>query len=219
MTTKEQVLTLIFQAVPSFQNSKIWKEHLEFWGDTEERGLYNDTAELARYMAEQYKAGETKELPALFTLIEKLYLEGDHYVKELATIGFLEDLQGQFGNAEIKSEVLEKYLGPESQKWWNYLNNIWSGKLKEKYQWFHERVTEIVNALDPWYLISGGAPKDEYSQEVTRIIAGLKDCETEEDARQLVLKHLGGENSSKEACAKIAQQVFKIWEQILFSKE
>jgi len=38
-------------------------------------------------------AGDRDEFPAVFGVIDDLHLRGDQYVCELATIGFLEDLQ------------------------------------------------------------------------------------------------------------------------------
>ncbi len=38
-------------------------------------------------------SGRTDTFGKVFTLIERLHVEGDEYVRQLATIGYLEDLQ------------------------------------------------------------------------------------------------------------------------------
>jgi hypothetical protein len=64
----------------------------------------------------------------IFGIIEKLYVEGDEYVKEAATIGLLEGIQNITGNRRLDPEVFVQYLKPESAKWWKKLNDFWDGK-------------------------------------------------------------------------------------------
>jgi len=52
-----------------------------------------------------------REVDAAFALIERLHLEGDTYVTELATIGFLESIQQPEDAAVMAS--CEHRLGPE----------------------------------------------------------------------------------------------------------
>ena len=63
-------------------------------------------------------------------LIVRVHLEGDQYVREAATIGLLEGIQNVWGNQNTDQELFAQHLLPESAKWWQSLNDFWSGKSK-----------------------------------------------------------------------------------------
>jgi hypothetical protein len=127
MITKEQVMPLLLVACPSF--SKRWEEHRLFYEAGDEQLLYIDLGEFASHLVELHKAGRVEEFPAAFQIIERLHLEGDHYVKEAATIGLLEGIQNVAGNTGGQPEEFVPYLGSESIKWWRQLNDFWNGKI------------------------------------------------------------------------------------------
>jgi hypothetical protein len=55
-----------------------------------------------------------REVDAAFALIERLHLEGDTYVTELATIGFLESIQQpEVGTSRRRPRVLSTWVGCE----------------------------------------------------------------------------------------------------------
>jgi len=125
MITKEQVMLLLLNACPSF--SKRWKEHQSFYRDDEL--LYVDLGEFACHLVELKAANRTEEFQAIFDIIERLLVEGDHYVKEAATIGLLEGIQNVAGNSGVELEQFVKYLKPESAKWWRQVNDFWDAKI------------------------------------------------------------------------------------------
>lgn len=106
------IIPLIILAVPSL------KKHLA----DPLHSVYGALGDLAVYVAEKYQRGDLTELPRIFNLIERLHKDGDEFVKEAATIGFLESLQNRSSNAE---EYVQ-FLGPESKRWWDILNDFWS---------------------------------------------------------------------------------------------
>lgn len=124
---KEQVMPLLLEACPSF--SKRWEEHLAFYENEDEKLLYIDLGEFAHHLVELQKAQRVAEFPAVFQAIEKLHLDGDHYVKEAATIGMLEGIQNVAANNGVGPEAFVPFLGPESTKWWRQLNDFWDGKI------------------------------------------------------------------------------------------
>lgn len=65
--------------------------------------------------------GKTETFPKIFEVVEQWHIEGDSYVQEAATIGFLEALQ----NINTEPEHFRQFLGPESEKWWDKLNRFW----------------------------------------------------------------------------------------------
>ena len=125
MITKEQVMLLLLNACPSF--SKRWEEHRAFYED--EELLYVDLGEFAHHLVELQQTGRTEEFPAVFEIIESMHLEGDHYVKEAATIGILEGIQNVTGNLGIEPEAFLQYLKPESVRWWRQLKDFWEAKV------------------------------------------------------------------------------------------
>ena len=54
--------------------------------------------ELAHHMVDLIKSNQTSEFLAVFDVIERLHIEGDHYVKEAGTIGILESIQNVASN-------------------------------------------------------------------------------------------------------------------------
>ncbi len=65
------------------------------------------------------------EVEAGFAFIERLHTEGDEYVRELATIGFLESLWT--ADDPVVMAAVERRLGAESRRWWKGLLAFWSG--------------------------------------------------------------------------------------------
>jgi hypothetical protein len=71
--------------------------------------------------------GESDEVEALLDVIE-LHVEGDTYVKELATIGYLEDLQHWAElHTQTNGDDVVSLLGPVSRAWWVAVDRYWSG--------------------------------------------------------------------------------------------
>lgn len=118
-------MPLLLVACPSFTD--VWKQiESENGPDSpgESRLHYVDAIEFAAHLVGQLRAGNRTEVSAAFVVIERLHLEGDAYVRELATIGYLEGLLDLDDPDRFK-----EYLGPESQRWWRGLIAFWSGKI------------------------------------------------------------------------------------------
>jgi len=108
MITKKEVMPLLLQACPSFE--PYWKEYLaENYDIGDEQLLYIDLAEFSRHFLNLFKTEETSEFPAIFKVVELLHTNGDHFVKEAATIGLLESIQNIFLNNQANPEVITKY--------------------------------------------------------------------------------------------------------------
>ena len=92
--------------------------------------IYSALGALVHYVVDSYKLGSLSEFPRIFNLIERLHKDGDEYVREAATIGFLEALQNIAGQPDsgINAQVFDPFLGPESKRAWDALNDFWSGK-------------------------------------------------------------------------------------------
>jgi hypothetical protein len=118
-------MPLFLEACPSFGEK--WEEHRAFKAD--EQLLYVDMGEFAHHLVELHKSNQTTEFPRVFDIIERLHIDGDHYVKEAATIGMLEGIQNVASNNGVDRRVFVPYLGKESLKWWRQLNDFWQAKI------------------------------------------------------------------------------------------
>ena len=122
MIKKEQVISLILEACPSFQQ--------ELNRSNDKDLLYVVMGDLARHLLGLYRNGQTREFSALAEVIEQFHLDGDQYVKGLAIIGFLEGIQNVWGRDGEDPELFSPFLLPESRKWWQELNDFWQGKIE-----------------------------------------------------------------------------------------
>jgi hypothetical protein len=121
-----EVMPLLLDSCPSFAAG--WSRYQS--SATYEPGLlYIDLGELVHHVVDLLRAGRTDELAGVFAVVERLHLEGDTFVREAATIGFLETLQNYAGNSGIEPERFRVYLGPESARWWDELDRFWAGEV------------------------------------------------------------------------------------------
>lgn len=122
------MLPRLVAACPSFTLK--WEEHKREYFDEEDYLPYVALGEFNSHVVELYIEGATQELPSVFEEVERLHLEGDAYVKEAATVGFLEGVQNVIGNRGLNADVFLPFLGPESRKWWDQLNKFWAGEIR-----------------------------------------------------------------------------------------
>lgn len=88
--------------------------------------LYLVLADFARHLIRLVERGETAGLPAAFAAVERLQIEGEHYVQEAVTVGLLESLQNlNLHPNGTNPEQFRPFLGPESARWWDKLVQFW----------------------------------------------------------------------------------------------
>jgi len=125
MIAKEKMLPMIVEACLSFAEK--WRNHKQDYHDEKDFLPYIALGEFARHLIELKSQNQTNEFGKVFETIERLLIEGDDYVKEAITIGFLEGLQN---NAKEDAEKFVQYLKPVSLKWWNEVNKFWNAEIK-----------------------------------------------------------------------------------------
>src|SRR5262245_37547215 len=116
MISKDQVIPVLMEACPSY---RLPAEDADL--------LYVTLGDFARHLLQLQRQGRTAEFSSVARAIERLHVEGDHSVREVATIGLLEGIQNVWGN---EAESFVQHLLPVSAKWWQSLNDFWSGKSK-----------------------------------------------------------------------------------------
>jgi hypothetical protein len=118
------MMGVLVGACPSF--APHWQSFLEeSQNEPGELPDYLALSDFARHLIRMLERGDTETFPAIFSAVERLHVEGEHYVKEAATVGLLEDLQNLNLHSATEPEQFRKYLGPESQRWWDKLYRFW----------------------------------------------------------------------------------------------
>jgi hypothetical protein len=121
-------MPLILEATPSF--AVLWADLKDENADDEGRLYYLDAAAVARHLVDLLERGVGNEVAATLAVVERLHVQGSGYVRELATIGYLEDLQNWAARSStVQPEDFVPLLGPESRRWWRGLNALWSGEV------------------------------------------------------------------------------------------
>lgn len=122
--TRLTMFDQILVADPSFRPQ--WNSFMSEWADEPEPPLYLALGALAGHVIGRMEHGDTTGFDRIFAVVEQWHSNGDDYVKEAATIGFLESLQNRLG----ESDPLEPWLGPLTKEWWGRLNGYWNGETR-----------------------------------------------------------------------------------------
>jgi hypothetical protein len=121
---KEQMMEVLLDACPSFRPA--WEAFLAEWREsTDDLPLYLALAEFARHLIGRLERADTASFPTIFRAVERLQVEGEHYVREAATVGLLEDLQNLNLHTATGPEQFRPFLGPESAAAWDELYGFW----------------------------------------------------------------------------------------------
>ena len=118
-------MPLLVAACPSFLPA--WNE-MQVEQNKKERLYYIELASFASHLIKLKTDSKTEEFSEVFGVIERLHIEGDEYVQEVATVGLLEDIQNIAGNQGLERVVFIPYLHPVSKSWWYALNRFWDGE-------------------------------------------------------------------------------------------
>ncbi|MCP9481724.1 hypothetical protein NNA36_07080 [Shimia sp. CNT1-13L.2] len=124
MINRDQMFEPILVAYPNFSSK--WQEFVDEWaGDPEGLPNYLLISDLVRECSGLLSSGRTKELGQIFEVVETWLIEGEPYVKEAATVGFIEDLQNENLHVGTEPKDFVQYLKPESAFWWRKVEDFW----------------------------------------------------------------------------------------------
>ncbi len=124
MICKDKMMDPMLDACPSFEPT--WTEFLVEWsGESCDLPHYLALSDLARHLIDMLQRGDTASFPKIFEVVERWHLEGEHYVREAATVGLLEDLQNTNLHDATDPDQFLPYLEAESKKWWYKLIGFW----------------------------------------------------------------------------------------------
>jgi hypothetical protein len=117
MITKDDLMPVLLEACPSFCPE--WHEFLDYWrDDADDPPRYLALADLARHLIAMLERGDAAGLARAFRAVERLLVEGDDSVRELAAGGLLDSLQNENLHPRTAPASLRHFLGPESARRW-----------------------------------------------------------------------------------------------------
>jgi hypothetical protein len=122
----DEVMPSLLSAYPEFQEA--W--HAYTTSDLHGPGEpYNDIAQLASFLVSRQRASETKGFDRLFEAVECMLRTGPQAVRELLTVGLLEDVQNISLNNSVALPPWEQWLGPTTREAWTKIGEMWNGTL------------------------------------------------------------------------------------------
>lgn len=127
MIHRTQMMQLLVTACPSFAARFAAGAANDYQDENGETLEYLALSDFSSHILSLIAAQQFDELPATFAVVERLHVEGDKYVREAATVGLLEALQNDGEHRKVEKSRITKWFGPETQKWWDRLNNFWAG--------------------------------------------------------------------------------------------
>lgn len=125
MINKENLIEYLLKEAPEF------KKQLELSEPDLKKGEdYTILAEFARYLLGLFKEKKEVQLKKLFTLVDQIFKDGDPYVKNAITIGFLETLQNNVSWEEgIEQKDFLPFLSEALKVEWKNVIDFWEGKM------------------------------------------------------------------------------------------
>jgi hypothetical protein len=124
MITKDNLTKYILERSDDFKNYLSSSD-----SDWEDEGDYTVLAEYSRYVLDLFNEKKEDRLKSSFDLVEDVFINGDQYVQEAITIGFLETLQNNISWSEnVKGETFLPFLSESLKIVWNNLNDFWKNR-------------------------------------------------------------------------------------------
>lgn len=124
MILREEIPELLVEALPSFHES--CAESVSLYGAD---NYYAVAGALADHLLILHRQNGHTQFATLAAAIEKLHIDGEPYVAELATIGILEGIQDVWRNSSADPEEFAMFLLPVSRQWRRSLNRFWNGEI------------------------------------------------------------------------------------------
>ena len=124
MIDASRMIPLLVKASPAFAGT--WEEFQAEYADDPPIPYYIALGSFARHLCDLLATGDHATLRRVFTVVERLHLEGDSFVQEAATVGLLGDLQNaNMHRPGTSPDRFEPFLLPESARWWKKLRGFW----------------------------------------------------------------------------------------------
>lgn len=123
MIDRAGMMPAITAACPDF--TATYDAFVDEWKGEPETPDYLALADFSRHIISLLETGDRPRLHAAFETIERLHTDGDHYVREAATIGVLESLQNSNLHSKTQPQQFLEFLRPMSLRYWRKLEDFW----------------------------------------------------------------------------------------------
>lgn len=120
----ETLTTVDEELKKHFQNYLLEKDK----NDLSERLAYFDIFEIARFIVDKIKSGQTDFLPIIFKQVEAILACCDTYIENLIVVGLFEGIQNLGGFQIDYYKGFDKWLQPLSKQKWDNLIDSWEGQ-------------------------------------------------------------------------------------------
>jgi len=105
-----------------------WAAYLAL-GDREPGHPYTDLGEVATWVVSDMLADRTEGLVHLFAAIEEVLATSGPEIRKILIVGLLEGIQNVSLNRNVPLARYDLWLGPETRKGWDVLNDMWAGRI------------------------------------------------------------------------------------------
>lgn len=96
-------------------------------GDNSKRLSYIDIGEIARYINNNLKVGQTQFFQTFFETVEHILKNCDSYIEDLIVVGLFESIQNISGSEINYQSGFDNWLQPLSKLKWDNLIDSWEG--------------------------------------------------------------------------------------------
>lgn len=100
----------------------------EYRNDFTERLPYLDIAEIARFIVDKTKSGQTDFFLKVFNQVEQVLANCDKYIENLIVVGLFEGIQSIGGFDINYYKGFDTWLLPLSKQKWDNLIDTWEGQ-------------------------------------------------------------------------------------------
>ena len=84
---------------------------------------------------------------------------------------------------------------------------------KKKYKQMFSTIKVVIDRWDPYGLLEGGAPDDEFESEIALVVAKIKTIKTEDDAARVLSEVFSDAFEpgffTMESCASVGRELFQ----------
>ena len=88
---------------------------------------------------------------------------------------------------------------------------------KAKYQQMWAVTADVIRKWDPYELLAGGAPKDEWDSEISSVVAQMSRVHSSSDAAAAIARVFGSSleqgGFTQEACADVGAELYARWKE------
>ena len=126
---RDEMFDPLLAACPSF--GPAWQRFVAGWQSEEgDPPLYVALSSLCHHVIALRDAGDDDAVRRVFAVVEAWHPDGDAYVREAATIGFIETLGNILSHdpsGPARLAALRAFTGPETTRWWRKVDAFWAG--------------------------------------------------------------------------------------------